>query len=110
MCLDIPPLEGDCNSLCLDATLNGDRVGNDCCEFHPKNRACVNGYVATSVPFSKCVSTECGVSYGGHWCYGCSTSPPGANARLKLYQGMTDNFSHCPSAFKMEMCAQATER
>ncbi len=109
MCLDIPPLEGDdCNPLCLDSTLRGDVGGNDCCEFDPKFRACVNGYVATAVPFETCVSTKCG--RWGDWCYGCSTSPPGAIVRPKLYQGVVDHFAHFPSAFKMEMFAQATER
>ncbi len=109
MCLDVPPLGGDCNPLCLDATLRGDNFGNECCDFDPQFRGCVNGYVATSVPFEKCVETICGriTSIG---CYGCATSPPGANVRPKLYHGMVDNFFHFPSAFKMEMFAQATDR
>jgi hypothetical protein len=82
---------------------------NDCCDRDPEFRACMNGYVATSVPFETCASTRCG-RVSGNLCYGCSTSPPGANVRPNLYQGMEDYFSHFPSAFKMEMFAQATER
>ncbi len=107
MCLDIPPLVGDCNPQCLDATLRGGGlIGNDCC--NPEFRGCVNGYVATSVPFET-VSTIWG-RLGGDWCYDCSTSPPGANVRPNMHQGMVDHFSHFPSASKMEMFAQATER
>ncbi len=110
MCLDIPPLEGDCNPRCLDASLRGGpylgKGGNECCDFDPNFRGCVNGYVATSVPFEACVSTICG-RRGGHWCYNCSTSPPGTNVRVPMNGS---SLFHFPSSFKMEMFAQATER